>query len=157
MTVTFLTVGKPPRDWTADAVVHYSRFLAKYATVVVDHVRAVSGRDRSDDDVRDVESERVAERLAKHRGAAIIVCDRRGESKDSVAFAKTLRTLLDSHGGHCVITLGGACGLNDAVTARADYVWSFGPMTLPHDLALLTAMEQVARAFSIGRGESYHK
>ncbi|MBD3298997.1 MAG: hypothetical protein GF341_10100 [candidate division Zixibacteria bacterium] len=157
MTVTFLTVGKPTKGWAADAVAHYTKFLSKYAKVDIDHVKPVSGRDRTDADVCHAESERIVDRLAPHKGAAVIVCDNRGQSSTSEDFAGTVRDLLDTHGGHIVIIIGGACGVNETVLSRAAFLWSFGPMTLPHDLALITAMEQTARAFSIDRGEAYHK
>ncbi len=157
MTVTFLTVGKPAKGWASDAVAHYTKFLSKYAKVNIEHVKTVSGRERTDADVCNTESERIIDRLTAFRGAAVIACDSRGQSSTSADMADTLRRLLDAHGGHIVIIIGGACGVNESVLSRAAFIWSFGPMTLPHDLALVTVMEQTARAFSIDRGEAYHK
>ena len=157
MTITFLTVGKPAKGWAADAVAHYTRFLSKYARVSVDSVKAVSGRNRADIELQSAESERLLEKLRSFSGAAIIVCDSRGKPATSETFAVTLRNLLDGHGGHAVVVIGGAVGVDESVVSQADHVWSLGPQTLPHDLALITAMEQTARAFSILRGELYHK
>ena len=156
MNVTFLTVGKPTRGWSADAVQHYTKFLSKYTQVSVEFIKATSGRNRSDDDVRQADSERLLQRFGTLTGA-LIICDSQGRAMPSEDFATVWREQLDAHGGHAVIVIGGACGVDRTVLDKSNLVISFGPMTLPHDLALLTAMEQVARAFSIARGESYHK
>ena len=50
-----------------------------------------------------------------------------------------------------------AGGVSDAVRARADETFSFGPITLPHNLARVVLLEQIYRAFKISRGEPYHK
>jgi 23S rRNA (pseudouridine1915-N3)-methyltransferase len=55
------------------------------------------------------------------------------------------------------LVLGGSTGLDEAVLARADFRWSLGPLTLPHELARLVALEQWYRAGTILRGEKYHK
>ena len=44
----------------------------------------------------------------------------------------------------------------DLAAWRPDVLWSFGPMTLPHELASVVASEQVYRAFTILAGQPYH-
>lgn len=45
---------------------------------------------------------------------------------------------------------------NDLKTFPYDELWSFGQMTLPHELASVVMVEQVYRAFTILKGEPYH-
>ncbi|MDR2501634.1 MAG: 23S rRNA (pseudouridine(1915)-N(3))-methyltransferase RlmH, partial [Oscillospiraceae bacterium] len=56
----------------------------------------------------------------------------------------------------CVI-IGSSNGLAPAVKSRADFRLSMSRMTLPHSLALVVALEQCYRAFSILTGSKYHK
>jgi 23S rRNA (pseudouridine1915-N3)-methyltransferase len=74
----------------------------------------------------------------------------------SVDFAKWLGRQQDG-GRDVAFVIGGDEGLSDAVRAKAGLVLSLSPMTLPHRLARLVLVEQVYRAFSILRGEPYHK
>ena len=53
--------------------------------------------------------------------------------------------------------LGGSSGLDSSVIARATARWSLGPLTFPHELARVILCEQLYRAYTILRGEPYHK
>jgi len=53
--------------------------------------------------------------------------------------------------------IGGADGLSAEVLERAERVWSLGPLTLPHELARVVVYEQLYRAYTIRRGEPYHR
>lgn len=53
--------------------------------------------------------------------------------------------------------IGGPDGLPQAVRERAQTKLSFGPMTLPHDLAMVVLLEQLFRASAINAGLPYHR
>jgi len=53
--------------------------------------------------------------------------------------------------------VGGAEGLGEEVRRKADLVLSLSAMTLPHRLARLFVAEQLYRAFTLLRGEPYHR
>ena len=56
------------------------------------------------------------------------------------------------------IFIGPADGFSekDLLAWKPDLLWSFGPMTLPHELASVVAAEQVYRAFTILKNLPYH-
>jgi 23S rRNA (pseudouridine1915-N3)-methyltransferase len=156
MKTTFLTVGRPSTPWTLQAVDHYTKFLSKYAQVDMLFVRAASSRAGSPDAEKRVEAKRLLEATSALSGFKV-ACDTGGRSFTSEHFAQLWRKEIDHHSGRALIIIGGPWGLDQTVLDWADLVWSLGPITLPHELALIVAMEQIARAFSINRGESYHR
>ena len=48
-------------------------------------------------------------------------------------------------------------GSTRRLLAEADLTWSLGKGTLPHQLARVVMLEQLYRAFTILRGEPYHR
>jgi len=53
--------------------------------------------------------------------------------------------------------LGGANGHDQSLLERADFLWSLGPLTLQHELALVVTLEQLYRARTILAGHPYHR
>jgi 23S rRNA (pseudouridine1915-N3)-methyltransferase len=53
--------------------------------------------------------------------------------------------------------IGGPEGLPKEVITAADYQWSLGKLTLPHDLAMVVLLETLYRASTINAGTPYHK
>ena len=53
--------------------------------------------------------------------------------------------------------VGGADTLPRTVLERAERVWSLSDLTFPHELARVILYEQLYRAYTIRRGEPYHR
>ena len=87
----------------------------------------------------------------------VAVLDERGQTLDSLKFARWLERLtIDSpHGIHFVV--GGDVGLDESVKRRADMLLSLSAMTLPHQIARVVLLEQIYRACTLMRNIRYHK
>ena len=96
--------------------------------------------------------------LAKTRTAALVVLlDSRGRALASSEFAQWLGTRRDQGAQHIVFAIGPPDGWSPATTSTlATLVLSFGPITLPHELARLVLAEQLYRACTILAGHPYH-
>src|SRR5205823_5940391 len=60
-------------------------------------------------------------------------------------------------GRDVAFAIGGAEGVPEPVLGRAERVWSLSRLTFPHELARLLVYEQLYRAYTIRRGEPYHR
>ncbi|MCU0621839.1 MAG: 23S rRNA (pseudouridine(1915)-N(3))-methyltransferase RlmH [Gemmatimonadales bacterium] len=100
------------------------------------------------------EAERLAVQLPD--AARLVVLERTAAPWSSEQLAQHLdRWRLEAR--PVALVVGGSHGLAPALVGRAEARWSFGPLTLPHELARVVALEQLYRGFTILRREPYHK
>lgn len=86
-----------------------------------------------------------------------VALDSRGHAFSSEDFARWLGKLAESWPHAIVFMVGSDLGLADEARAKARFTLSFGPLTLPHELARLVLLEQLYRALSIAAGINYHR
>lgn len=86
-----------------------------------------------------------------------IALDSGGKTRTSEALARHLRRLREEWPHPVAFYIGSDLGLDTAVVEAAREVLSFGPMTLPHELARLVLYEQIYRALGIVEGINYHR
>jgi 23S rRNA (pseudouridine1915-N3)-methyltransferase len=55
------------------------------------------------------------------------------------------------------LVIGGADGHSPGFRDKAQVCWSLSHLTLQHDIALIVLAEQIYRAYTIMRGEPYHR
>jgi 23S rRNA (pseudouridine1915-N3)-methyltransferase len=129
-----LAVGRlrPP---FSDDVQHYRKMLAGYCRVEEIEVR----------DDQDIER-RIPDR------SYVVLLDREGRELDSVAFAKWLDERRLAACDVCFV-IGGPYGTS---LEQVDERLSFGPITLPHQLARVVLLEQLYRGHKILAREPYH-
>jgi 23S rRNA (pseudouridine1915-N3)-methyltransferase len=88
------------------------------------------------------------------------VCERGKRSKavSSEELAIALQKCMNSGAQALEIVVGGPDGFTDQALDEMNpsFRWSFGPMTLPHELAAVVAAEQLYRALTILHHQPYH-
>lgn len=89
--------------------------------------------------------------------AFTVALDEKGKPFTSEAFSRNLELWGQSGSREIVFILGGPYGLEESLKEKADFRLSFSTMTLAHGMARMLLLEQVYRAFSLLRGEPYHK
>lgn len=152
MDTHLIAVGKL-RSYFREACDDYLRRLSRYAPVAEREVKEAARAATAALRIKE-ESARVAAALPA-RGTVIIL-DRAGVPWSSEVLARNLEQWrLDAI--PVVLVIGGAFGLEPELLRRAAARWSLGPLTLPHELARVIVLEQWYRAWTILRGEPYHK
>jgi 23S rRNA (pseudouridine1915-N3)-methyltransferase len=151
MQVVVLAVGKL-RPAFRSAADEYLRRLGRYARISEVEIREPRSANR--DEVREREATALRERLPA--GATLVALARAGSPWPSQELARRLGGWQE-RGRPLALAIGGSHGLSADFLADATERWSLGPGTLPHELARVVALEQLYRAFTILRGEPYHK
>ena len=152
MRFTLLAVGRLRPIFRAPAD-EYLRRLRRYAPVAEVEVREAGKAITAEAGCRQ-EAARLRERfpLAGH----VVVLDRAGKGWSSEQLAAHLDAWrLSSR--PVALVLGGSRGLESGLIHEATDGWSLGPIPLPHELARVVVLEQLYRAWTILRGEPYHK
>jgi 23S rRNA (pseudouridine1915-N3)-methyltransferase len=90
-------------------------------------------------------------------GYWVVALDRSGVQRSSKQIADLVRDREERPPQRTAFVLGGPYGLDETLLAEADLTWSLGKGTLPHQLARVVMLEQLYRAFTIMRGEPYHR
>lgn len=103
------------------------------------------------------EDEAAAITTALPEGATIVALDARGAQLSSESFAERLAEWRDQSVGEVCFVIGGADGLAESLTGKANLVLSLGKMTWPHQLARVMLAEQLYRAMTIILGHPYHR
>jgi 23S rRNA (pseudouridine1915-N3)-methyltransferase len=86
----------------------------------------------------------------------LVLLDERGTQHSSVEFARWMEQRLTDSRRRMVFLIGGAFGFNPELYARAQAQVSLSKMTFSHQMVRLFFLEQLYRAMSILKGESYH-
>jgi 23S rRNA (pseudouridine1915-N3)-methyltransferase len=146
MKVRVVSVGKDRSGLFQPAVDEYTKRLKHYTKL--DLLELPEGRGKKAEG---------AAILAKIPSTDwIVALDERGEQRDSIAFSRFVGDALNQS-RDLTFVIGGDEGLDEAVLQKAKLTLSLGKMTLPHRLARAVLLEQIYRAFTILRGEPYHR
>ncbi|WP_268807276.1 23S rRNA (pseudouridine(1915)-N(3))-methyltransferase RlmH [Bryocella elongata] len=86
----------------------------------------------------------------------VYLFDSRGKSLSSEELSQQLGQAGVDGQQHLVFAIGPPDGWSDAARKASDQLIAFGRITLPHELALAVAAEQLYRALAILEGHPYH-
>jgi len=130
----------------------YLKRLGRYSSVTVEEIKGAKGEEK--EAIRK-EGEFLLAKLRK--GSYIVALTEDGENQNSRQFSKWLEGMGIQGRSDITFVIGGAAGLSKELLDKADGSLSLSPMTFPHQLARLVLIEQIYRAFTLIKGEPYHK
>jgi 23S rRNA (pseudouridine1915-N3)-methyltransferase len=151
MKLRLLSVGRDRSGLFEPAVQEYAKRLARYAKFEL--VEVPESR-REGERGREEESTALLSRIGARERLWLL--DEHGTELDSRSLANLVGKAL-TDGRDVALCIGGASGHGEEIRARAERSLSLSRLTLPHRLARVVASEQLYRAFTLLRGEPYHR
>jgi 23S rRNA (pseudouridine1915-N3)-methyltransferase len=151
--IRVVCVGRA-RGPLAEASAQYEERLARACKFDLQEVREEGTPSLSPREAMLRERARIEPLVA---GSWVVALDRSGVQRSSKQIAELVREREERAPQRTAFVLGGPHGLDETLLAEADLTWSLGKLTLPHQLARVVLVEQLYRAFTILRGEPYHR
>jgi len=150
-----ICMGRTREQFIQDGIEKYLRYLKPYAPAELKILREEKIEDLRDAPrVRKLEAAKIGKALSP--GAHVVALDERGREFTSHEFAAFLDKTLEKGTRELAFVLGGAMGLDETVTGKANTVLALSRWTLTHEMARLVLLEQLYRAFTIIKGKTYH-
>ncbi len=154
--LTLIFVGRTSDNFIKEGCRVYEERIRRYADlnlVVVPEERVLYRGKK--DYILNQEGRRIREKLRPD--VFVVALDESGKSLSSEGLARSLEKWSESGSREIAFLLGGPYGLKEALKEEADFRLSLSPMTLAHGMARMLLLEQIYRAFTLLRGEPYHK
>lgn len=140
-----IAIGKPRLEFARVGLDDYAGRVKPFAPVEVSFIKQSTASTES------------AALLERSKGMFRIVLDEAGEHLTSRQLSKKICEW-EMHGPRdFAVLVGGADGHADELRQAAGWTWSLSRLTLQHELALVVAMEQLYRAYTIKAGLPYHR
>ena len=159
LSVTIACVGKLKEAYWRDACAEYVKRLGAFCRIQIVEVAEERLPDTPSaaqiEAAIDAEGQRLLSKIPA--SASVIALCIEGKQLSSEALSKQMTDWAVDGVSHVVFVIGGSFGLSEAVKREAALRLSFSPMTFPHQLARILALEQIYRAFHIASGGKYHK
>jgi 23S rRNA (pseudouridine1915-N3)-methyltransferase len=143
MRLHVVTIGKPKLEYAKLGWEEYFARLQRLHTIRVTHIA-----DKYANDSKHI--------LGEIQGTVTVALEINGVEYTSEKLAEFLR-VRELESREVSFIIGGPEGLPQAVRDAADYQWSLGRLTLPHDHSEVVTLEALYRASTIKAGLPYHK
>lgn len=157
--VTLITVGKMKEKFYLAAADEYAKRLSaycKFRLIELPEQRLPDAPSRADI-AAGLAREAEAIRAKLPKGAWFCVLTPEGTPLSSEQLADRLSQVKLSGKSDACFLIGSSFGIDPSIKQAADFRLSFGPMTFPHHLMRVMALEQLYRAETIQAGTKYHK
>lgn len=156
MNIKIIAVGKLKEKYTKDAVEEFKKRLSAYCSINLVEIPAQEIKDINlYAKYMDIEGEKILATIKPD--SYVITLEIAGKMLSSEEFAEKIKRLSSAGHNEVVFVIGGANGLSQAVSQRANYKLSFSKMTFTHQLIRIFLYEQIYRSFKIINNENYHR
>jgi 23S rRNA (pseudouridine1915-N3)-methyltransferase len=155
MKLLFLSVGKPHETYVQSGIEEFTGRVGKYFPVSWQLISAPkNAANMSELALKKAEALAILQQLQSDD--QLVLLDERGQQFNSPGVSQLIQQKGNESCKRLVFLIGGAFGVDETITKRANTVWSLSKLVFPHMLVRLILTEQVYRACSILKNEKYH-
>ena len=153
--IKFIVVGNTKSPFLKQGESFYIEKLQHYTATEWIEVRSQKVRKgRSSQEILRVEGRFIEKKILSKDH--VIALDPKGKEYDSEGLSGWIDKLSLTGKKLCFV-IGGPLGLSEGILCRADETLSLSKLTLTHEMSRLVLLEQLYRAYTIIKGEKYHK
>lgn len=156
MRLTLIAVGQISEPFIRQGCQIYEQRIghyAKFRSLIIPEEKIKDEKNK--EIILRKEGQRIRAKLPKE--AFKVMLDEKGKLFTSEDLASFLAKFSQAQAKEIVFILGGPLGLAEELKKEGDLLLALSPLTLTHGLARVLLLEQIYRAFTILRGEPYHK
>lgn len=157
--ITLITVGKLKEKFYLSAAAEYEKRLNGYCRFKIIELQEYRlPENPSQTEIKqglEKEAEQILTKIPK--AAWFCVLTPEGKMLSSEQLAEKLADVKVSGKSSACFLIGSSFGMSEQIKNIADFKLSMSPMTFPHHLARIMALEQIYRAEAIQVGSKYHK
>jgi 23S rRNA (pseudouridine1915-N3)-methyltransferase len=155
MHITLLCTGKTEESYLKEGIELYSKRISHYLPF---RIIELPVQKKWASLPPPIVKAREGEQILKHLGNSdfCVLLDEKGKLFDSRSFSEFIQLKMNRSVKNLFFVVGGAWGFSEEVYHAAHMKMSLSPMTFPHQLVRLFFAEQLYRAMTIWRNESYH-
>lgn len=153
--IKIIVVGNTKASFLKEGESLYLKRLRRYTTIdwiEVKPARITKGTPRE----KLLASEGLSMEKRFHSRDHIIVLDVSGRGYSSEALSSRIERL-SWRGDPLCFVIGGPLGISKEILRKANETLSLSKLTLTHEMSRVLLLEQLYRAFTIQKGEKYHK
>lgn len=155
MKIVLLVIGKTDDGYLETGIAKYVGRLEHYVPFEMKVIPDIKNRKTlTMQEQKKQEGALILSQLAP--GDEVVLLDEKGKTFTSRDFSKWLERLSNANFKRVVFVIGGPYGFSQEVYDKAKHKISLSEMTFSHQMVRLVFAEQLYRAFTIMKGESYH-
>ena len=148
-------MGKTSERWLQEGIDEYAKRMKHYVSLSIEIVPTPKNLPKKDvARQKEMEGDVILACLAT--SDEVYLLDERGLAYSSEGLSGFLQKRMSVGVKHLVLVTGGPFGFSEKMYQRATGLISFSQLTFSHQMIRLLLCEQIYRAFTILRGESYH-
>ena len=155
MKIHFWSIGKSNESYVDEGVQIFTKRIQNYYPIQWNIINGPkNASSMNENELKKMEGELLLGMIKKED--YLVLLDEKGKQLSSEGLADFIQQRANESVKNIILLIGGAFGVSNEVTNRANFKWSLSTLVFPHQLVRLILAEQLYRACTINRNEKYH-